>query len=440
MAERMEPQVHELSERLQGVDGEAAEAVELDESEEGSDIHSIWKNDVRNFQELIHELSILQKQLSEAHERALSEVRGHGRTEAFPRLPQKMQDTPSPPNDAELMDLPEIRSRLSQTRTSLSAADRVQLVMRAAQSFEEHVRKETDNEVSRFQIRDIFEYSDIELLDLKKKAITRNTSEVHAFGEGKLEPGLLRSKSSLEVQEHKLSMTWNERFPLHPSSRPRIFWDFCAMFFLCYDLVIIPMQVFEMPQSAFLEALSMTCTIYWTLDIGASMNTAVFINGKLVSDSRRICRQYAITWMTLDVMLVLGDWTTVILGTGAADPMSLARTLRTGRVVRMLRLTRLLRFMKMKRLVDDVKRRASTELVLFVINVIQLFLSTALLTHVLACVWYLLGSSETDGWVHTEGLVGNDLGTIYLMSMQWSLSRLHPISLRDNMKLKLPQE
>lgn len=461
MAERMEPQVHELSERLQGVDGEAAEAVELDESEEGSDIHSIWKNDVRNFQELIHELSILQKQLSEAHERALSEVREHGRTEAFPRLPQKMQDTPSPPNDAELMDLPEIRhkhrrvfsvqsrpspvsrrseSRLSQTRTSLSAADRVQLVMRAAQSFEEHVRKETDNEVSRFQIRDIFEYSDIELLDLKKKAITRNTSEVHAFGEGKLEPGLLRSKSSLEVQEHKLSMTWNERFPLHPSSRPRIFWDFCAMFFLCYDLVIIPMQVFEMPQSAFLEALSMTCTIYWTLDIGASMNTAVFINGKLVSDSRRICRQYAITWMTLDVMLVLGDWTTVILGTGAADPMSLARTLRTGRVVRMLRLARLLRFMKMKRLVDDVKRRASTELVLFVINVIQLFLSTALLTHVLACVWYLLGSSETDGWVHTEGLVGNDLGTIYLMSMQWSLSRLHPISLRDNMKLKLPQE
>eukprot|EP00435_Cladocopium_sp_Y103_P054351 s2010_g17.t1 len=476
MAKRMESQVHGFSECPQGVEGE--EAVELDaqesqESQEGSDIHSIWKNDVRNFQELIDELGILQKQLSEAHERALSEVREHGRIHPFPRLPETIQDAPSPPDDADLMDLAdsEIRkpplkhghrrvfsvqsrpspvsrrseSRLSesQMRSSLSAADRVQLVMRAAQSFEEHVRKETDNDldqVSRFQIRAIFEYSDIELLDLKKRAITRNASEVYAFGEVKLESGLLRSKSSLEVQEHRLSMTWNERFPLHPSSRPRIFWDFCAMFFLCYDLVIIPMQAFEMPQSAFLEVLSMMCTIYWTLDIGASMGTAVFINGKLVSDSRAICRQYAKTWMTLDVVLVLGDWITVILGTGAADPMSLARTLRTGRVVRMLRLARLLRLMKMKRLVDDVKRRASTELVVFVVNVIQLFLSTALLTHVLACVWYLLGSSESDGWVHTEGLAGNDLGTIYLMSMQWSLSRLHPISLRDNMKLKLPQE
>lgn len=435
------------------------------ESQEGSD-HNVWKDD-KSFQELIGDLGILQKQLSEAHERALNAQEKR----TTPR-PQSLQDVPSPLNDAELLDLPHSESRktlpalgrmspqsatfrhsesrLSESgmltrRSSYSAADRVQLVMRTAQSYEEHVRKETDhndmNEVSRFQIRPVFDFSDTELLEMKRRSIV-STKAREAFGfldvEGK---GLLRSNSSLEMQEnHRLSTTWNELFPLHPSSRPRIIWDFCAMFLLCYDLVVLPMQAFDLPDSAFLATLSMMCTIYWTLDIGASLSTAVFVNGKLVTERRVIIRQYAQTWMLFDIPLVIGDWLTMILDTGAADPMSLARTLRTGRVVRMLRFARLLRLMKMKRLVDDVKRRASTELVVFCVNVVQLFLSTALLTHVLACVWYLLGSSESEGWVHTEGLTGNDLGTIYLMSMQWSLSRLHPISLRDNMKLKLPQE
>ncbi|CAK9091218.1 Potassium voltage-gated channel subfamily H member 2 (Ether-a-go-go-related gene potassium channel 1) (ERG-1) (Eag-related protein 1) (Ether-a-go-go-related protein 1) (MERG) (Voltage-gated potassium channel subunit Kv11.1), partial [Durusdinium trenchii] len=438
-----------------------------EEVSQDSDSHCTWKCE-RGVEELIDELGALHKDLKEAvrrqaHERDLQKVLKTTK----PRPPQE-QDMPSPPSEAELADLSPARKvqkktaprrnqvsiyseqslphsvsgspRLSQRR--ISALDRVQLVMRAAESFEEHIRKETEPDLlkaSRFQMRSAFDLSDAELVEMKRRSITKNSSKVFTL----LEQGPPRSKSSVEVaQDYRLSPSNNlfSVLPVHPSSRARIVWDFCAMFLLCYDLVIIPMQVFDMPDSAFLHLLSMVCTVYWTLDIVVSLNTAVYIHGKLVSDSRAIVRKYLKTWMALDVVLVVSDWLTAIVDAGAADPIGLARTLRSGRVVRMLRLARLLRFIKMKRLVDDVRRRASTEVVIFCVNVFQFFLSTALLTHVLACVWYLLGKTEEEGWVHIEGLTGNDLGTVYLMSMQWSLSRLHPISLRDNMKLKLPQE
>lgn len=40
-----------------------------------------------------------------------------------------------------------------------------------------------------------------------------------------------------------------------------------------------------------LDGAKMMCTIYWTLDIGASLSTAVFVNGKLVTERRVIIRQ-----------------------------------------------------------------------------------------------------------------------------------------------------
>ena len=43
--------------------------------------------------------------------------------------------------------------------------------------------------------------------------------------------------------------------------------------------------------SGCLDGAKMMCTIYWTLDIGASLSTAVFVNGKLVTERRVIIRQ-----------------------------------------------------------------------------------------------------------------------------------------------------
>jgi len=241
-----------------------------------------------------------------------------------------------------------------------------------------------------------------------------------------------------EVKEERMLNSW-QLFPIHRSSKRRLVWDLLAMVLLLFDMVVTPMMVFDIPDTIFTSAMAMACTIYWTVDIPVSMLTATYRNGKLVTSYYRILYMYSRTWMPIDFLLVSVDWVATVANMNSADTLTLARTMRTGRILRMLRLARLLRVVKLKRLFDDLKQRMAGEIVTFMINVVQLFVSTMLLTHVLACVWYWLGSEE-EGWVYTEGLYGQDLGTTYLQSMQWSLSRLHPISLRDNMKLRLPQE
>ncbi|CAJ1383465.1 unnamed protein product [Effrenium voratum] len=453
---------------LPGVPGLLQEPPPLlldDSTPEGVEVHNVWgkESGEKSFQELVGQLETLQSQLVEAHERELQEAyeaschrskepdtSSRGSISPGLRLAPLVTrllshrrgasraSEPCIPTIGEVhahdMGLP---TKMRKRRSPSAALSRVELVMRAARSFEEQIRKETDlEEVDKFSIRPMFDLSDNELVELKRRCITKPSSELPLH-----EDERHGTKSSVELAAAE-DNAWKckNMFPVHPSSSARILWDFCAMLFLAYDLVTIPMQVFDVPKSTLLSTLAMLCSIYWTLDIVACMSTAIYINGKLVRDRSMILQQYARTWMSFDIFLVLTDWITTAIGNSAAESLSLARTLRSGRVVRMLRFARLFRVIKLKRLVDDVRHRASTEFAIFVINVTQLFVSTALLTHVLACLWYMLGSTSDEGWVYTEGLAGTDLGTTYVMSMQWSLSRLHPISLRDNMKLKLPEE
>jgi len=333
-----------------------------------------------------------------------------------------------------------VRQALMERRQSISATDRVALAMRDAAAFEEAVRKEATVEVDRFQLRASFDIGDEELVDMKRRCITKQSSELVAGYNVKhaASAATEQGPTPAEVKEERMLNSW-QLFPIHRSSKRRLVWDLLAMVLLLFDMVVTPMMVFDIPDTIFTSAMAMACTIYWTVDIPVSMLTATYRNGKLVTSYYRILYMYSRTWMPIDFLLVSVDWVATVANMNSADTLTLARTMRTGRILRMLRLARLLRVVKLKRLFDDLKQRMAGEIVTFMINVVQLFVSTMLLTHVLACVWYWLGSEE-EGWVYTEGLYGQDLGTTYLQSMQWSLSRLHPISLRDNMKLRLPQE
>ncbi|CAE7684215.1 Kcnh2 [Symbiodinium necroappetens] len=415
----------------------------------------------KTFQDLIAELGTLQTKLLEAHMRELQahsvtlepsapascppqmEVRVEPRSSG-PGAPEKRLKGRLAPvvhkfllarrlgHTSERRLSEERESALMERRQSISATDRVALAMSSsslrfipssvgdAAAFEEAVRKEATVEVDRFQLRASFDIGDEELVDMKRRCITKQSSELVAGYNVKhvASAASEQGPTPAEVQEERMLNSW-QLFPIHPSSKRRLVWDLLAMVLLLFDM--------------------MTCTVYWTVDIPVSMLTATYRNGKLVTSYYLILYSYSRTWMPIDFLLVSVDWVATVANMNSADTLTLARTMRTGRILRMLRLARLLRVVKLKRLFDDLKQRMAGEIVTFMINVVQLFVSTMLLTHVLACVWYWLGSEE-EGWVYTEGLYGQDLGTTYLQSMQWSLSRLHPISLRDNMKLRLPQE
>eukprot|EP00931_Biecheleriopsis_adriatica_P031808 TRINITY_DN18608_c0_g1_i6.p1 TRINITY_DN18608_c0_g1~~TRINITY_DN18608_c0_g1_i6.p1 ORF type:complete len:569 (-),score=96.03 TRINITY_DN18608_c0_g1_i6:44-1597(-) len=217
------------------------------------------------------------------------------------------------------------------------------------------------------------------------------------------------------------------------------------MFALIHDIVMIPLQVFEIPDSAPLQALRTVVTAYWSFDILMSMVTGIYVHGRLERRHCVIFKAYASTWMVFDITMVAADWASLVLeetkgtATGESDSLNMVTALRTGRIRRIMRFLRLLRVMKLKRVLDDLKSRANSTVVHFVFTVSQLILFTAFLAHVLACVWYALGDTE-EGWLQAEQILGQPLGTRYVKSFQWSLARLHPIAMRDNMKLKTSAE
>lgn len=100
------------------------------------------------------------------------------------------------------------------------------------------------------------------------------------------------------------------------------------------------------------------------------------------------------------------------------------------------------------RIFADLQARANSEMGVFALGVAKLNLALILMSHVLACCWYGVGNVP-DGWVQTQGgttddngsgIIAWDVGDQYLYSYQWSLARLHPSSIKDNLLLRTTGE
>eukprot|EP00928_Gymnodinium_smaydae_P024661 TRINITY_DN19893_c0_g1_i1.p1 TRINITY_DN19893_c0_g1~~TRINITY_DN19893_c0_g1_i1.p1 ORF type:complete len:796 (-),score=106.34 TRINITY_DN19893_c0_g1_i1:307-2628(-) len=231
--------------------------------------------------------------------------------------------------------------------------------------------------------------------------------------------------------------------PIHPQSRLRLAWDMAAMGLLFYDMITIPMLVFNLPENGFRDSINMLTLLYWTVDIVFSFCTATFVDGVLVTKMRAIAIVYAKSWLFFDILVLLPDYT-LLLGAGA-DPdgtksVSLARAARTARYTKYIRLVRLLRVFKSNKMFRDLETRVNNNFAILVISVFRLALNMILMIHLLACAWYALGDSSEDGWVHREGLSGMPFGDRYLYSFQWSMARVHPSTFGIFLKLETVQE
>ena len=63
---------------------------------------------------------------------------------------------------------------------------------------------------------------------------------------------------------------------IDPESGRRLTWDMFGIAVLLIDLVMIPMQVFEIPETSALQFIGFTTLGYWTMDIFMSANSGYF--------------------------------------------------------------------------------------------------------------------------------------------------------------------
>eukprot|EP00927_Polykrikos_kofoidii_P006900 TRINITY_DN12808_c1_g1_i1.p1 TRINITY_DN12808_c1_g1~~TRINITY_DN12808_c1_g1_i1.p1 ORF type:complete len:860 (-),score=123.47 TRINITY_DN12808_c1_g1_i1:176-2527(-) len=225
-----------------------------------------------------------------------------------------------------------------------------------------------------------------------------------------------------------------ERVPLmmiRPTSALRITWDLCALVLMGYDLVTIPLQVFDPPETTWSSILAKFFLIFWCIDIIATFFVGYHSEGQLVMSPARVARRYFTSWFVVDVLLVGADLYTILYGEGGGvEVRGIGRAFRVARGIRMLRLIRLL---KWRHVVDKSLDLINSEHTFVLVGMCRVLCVILMASHVASCGWYFVGTACTPkggtSWVVASGVQDEGFFYQYMTCLHYVLCLFTPASI-----------
>eukprot|EP00930_Biecheleria_cincta_P098594 TRINITY_DN90253_c0_g1_i1.p1 TRINITY_DN90253_c0_g1~~TRINITY_DN90253_c0_g1_i1.p1 ORF type:complete len:800 (+),score=120.58 TRINITY_DN90253_c0_g1_i1:34-2433(+) len=207
---------------------------------------------------------------------------------------------------------------------------------------------------------------------------------------------------------------------LSPHWVGRLMWDFCVMFLVLADAMVLPFQLAFAKQSvkecsgtAFLRSAdaggetSFDVAWLWLtsmaflLDIIINFCTAYESSieepdlppGTLVTNRRKIVCTYLSGWFGIDVMSTI-PWPQLaeLLTAGAnADSAQLAKLTKVVKFVRFLRLMRMLRLAKLGVIWERIESRCGSMLLIQVVALLRVLFVVIAICHWNACIFWMIG-------------------------------------------------
>ena len=135
---------------------------------------------------------------------------------------------------------------------------------------------------------------------------------------------------------------------LHPSGGFRACWNSLVALLVLYDLLVIPLSVFDHPKSSLMHAMDIGMPIFWSMDFILTFFTGYYQQGELISDFKKIAYQYAMHWMLYDLGLIALDWIFVAMDYFMLSGSEGADWSRSLLMLRILRLARIMRAIKLR--------------------------------------------------------------------------------------------
>jgi len=210
---------------------------------------------------------------------------------------------------------------------------------------------------------------------------------------------------------------------LDPNSTRRACWDVASIVLVIYDMVMIPLQLFDLPESASIDVVSWTTRLFWTFDIFLSFITGILQpNGSIEMRPIRIAKNYLLTWFLVDMLIVCIDWVEVLWTSGSF--LGFARAGKAGRTFRIIRLVRLIRLARVRNIFTLMLERLKSEQLVIIAGIINIMLVIVSLGHVIACLWYGIAIGETAGsntWLIVHGFDTAPIEMKYFTALHWSL-------------------
>eukprot|EP00931_Biecheleriopsis_adriatica_P039859 TRINITY_DN22793_c0_g1_i2.p1 TRINITY_DN22793_c0_g1~~TRINITY_DN22793_c0_g1_i2.p1 ORF type:complete len:782 (-),score=127.92 TRINITY_DN22793_c0_g1_i2:29-2374(-) len=248
----------------------------------------------------------------------------------------------------------------------------------------------------------------------------------------RLDLGIGASDSDL-VDKHgqiKKSNGFCGRCIVHPENDTRMVWTMVGMFLVAYDMVAIPLTMFDLGETANknLEILGYMTFVYWLMDLLLQFVFGIEQDGRIELRPYYIAKMYIRSpWFTLDCFLIILDVALFTMEAVEASSSGLesAKMLRS---FRLLRFARVVRISRMKTLVALLSRRFTNLYILTGAKVLSGLGMMLTVNHFIACAFVALAEAEVDGrsWKISSGLQGASFPEVYSYALHWSLTQFMP--------------
>lgn len=215
------------------------------------------------------------------------------------------------------------------------------------------------------------------------------------------------------------------RFMISPETTIKRVWDLLLAAFVLYTTCVVPYRVcFRRDAKGAFAVFEHIMDVAFGIDIVLNFFTGVYLpTGEISYSMRLIARAYVRGWFLVDFFSTMQFELFVSESADGGDSSALMSTklLRSLKVLKLFKLARVRRLGQMfSSLEDAVSTNQSA------VSLVKLALSMFFFAHIVACVWYAIGSqNDSESWIlamaYDEMHLEDEDLLRYLSSMYWAI-------------------
>jgi len=227
---------------------------------------------------------------------------------------------------------------------------------------------------------------------------------------------------------------------ISPNNHYKLIWDFVGMSFIIYQAVVVPYKLcFDSTQKGFLAAFEIIQDVFFLLDILVNFNTGYVHDGILVLNRKEISWNYMKNWFFIDLLssfpyallISPSEYFNLSGEISSSNITEVTNILRILKLSKFVRLLRLLRIAKLKFLIKLVEESFTSKTMSLVIEFVKLILVLILVSHWLACVWYLMGQNTDYSWLDRFNVKNDSFYNMYITSLYFIIITMLTVGFGD---------
>ncbi|WP_287274949.1 MULTISPECIES: cyclic nucleotide-gated ion channel [unclassified Okeania] len=209
---------------------------------------------------------------------------------------------------------------------------------------------------------------------------------------------------------------------LHPDSKFIRSWQVLIVFITIYNALIVPFRIaFKNKFDSFWVILDIIGDVILILDICIRFHIGYFEYGEYIQDKKNIAQRYRNRLFSRHLVASIpGDLIARIFA-----PKSLF-------IIALLRFPRLFRLPQFYRIFNRWETNVNINPTL--IRMYKLVILIILITHWVACIWFMIGSWEPNAensWLIRNSLQSASIRTQYINSLYWAITTLTTVGYGD---------